>query len=85
MLKPLLALKCVEMSEPVSPDVDHGHPRFDPAPDVRADLPMSLGSLPEIVPHLLVGPVQRALLLTGGPPCCTAPGGNALIIFSLYK
>lgn len=60
----------------VSPDVNHGHPWFDPAPDVGAYLSVCLGRLPEITPHLLVGPVQRPLLLAGGPPCCTAPGGG---------
>lgn len=35
---------------------------------------MSLSRLPEVAPHLLVGPVQGALLLAGGPPCCAAPG-----------
>lgn len=35
---------------------------------------MCLGCLPEITPHLLVGPVQRPLLFAGGPPRCTASG-----------
>lgn len=60
----------------LSPDVNHGHPRFDPAPDVRTDLPVRLGRLPEIVPHFLVGPVQRPLLFAGGPPRRAAPGGG---------
>lgn len=66
----------VYMSVYFSPDVNHGHPWFDPTPDIRADLTMCLGRLPEIIPHLLIGPVQRPLLLTGGPPCCAAPGGR---------
>lgn len=61
--------------EHLSPDVNHGHSRFDPAPDVRTDLPVRLGCLPEIAPHFLVGPVQRPLLLAAGPPGCAAPGG----------
>lgn len=59
-----------------SPDVNHGHPWFNPAPDIGADLPMCLGCLPEITPHLLIGHVQRPLLFAGGPPRCTAPGGR---------
>lgn len=60
----------------ISPDVNHGHAGFDPAPDVGAHLPVSLGRLPEVAPHLLVGPVQGALLLAGGPPCRAASGGG---------
>lgn len=63
-------------SEPLSPDVNHGHSWFDPALDVRTDLPVRLSRLPEIVPHFLVGPVQRPLLFAGGPPHCAAPGGG---------
>lgn len=62
-----------------SPDVNHGHPRFDPAHDVGADLSVCLGRLPEITPHLLVSPVQRPLLLAGGPPRCAAPGGGCVV------
>lgn len=78
----------------LSPDVNHGHPRFDPAPDIRANLPMGLSRLPEVAPHLLIGPVQGSLLFTGGPPCCTAPARrqtgedtqtHTLTVFSLYK
>jgi len=58
-----------------SPDVNHGHPWFDPAPDIGTNLPVGLGCLPEITPHLLVSHVQCTLLLTGAPPCCTAPEG----------
>lgn len=57
-----------------SPDVDHGHPRFDPGVDVVSNLSMGLGSLTEVTPHLLVGLVKDPLLLVGGPPRCTAPG-----------
>lgn len=56
-----------------SPDLDHGHPGFDPAPDVGADLSVSLRCLPKIAPHLLIGTVQRSLLLAAGSPRCTAP------------
>lgn len=58
----------------ISPDVNHGHARFDPAPDVGAHLPMSLSRLPEVTPHLLVSSVQGTFLLAGGPPCCASPG-----------
>lgn len=64
------------LKDEASPDVDHGHPRLDPAPDVGADLPMSLGRLPEITPHLLIGSVQRPLLLAAGSPGRAAPGGG---------
>lgn len=60
----------------ISPDVNHGHARFDPAPDVRAHLPMSLGRLPEVAPHLLIGSVQGTLLLTGGSPRCSSSDGD---------
>lgn len=62
----------VTIRNQLSPDVNHGHPWFDPGPDVGADLPVGLGRLPEIAPHLLVGPVHRSLLLAGGPPSCAA-------------
>lgn len=38
---------------------------------------MRLGRLPEIVPHFLVGPVQRPLLFAGGPPRRAASGGRS--------
>lgn len=58
-----------------SPNLNHGHPGFDPAPDVGAHLSVSLRRLPKITPHLLVGSVQRSLLLTTGSPRCTAAEG----------
>lgn len=51
-----------------SPDVDHGHARFDEAADVLADLSMGLSSLSEVAPYFLVGLVQNPLLFIGGPP-----------------
>lgn len=62
----------VTIMNQLSPDVNHGHPRFDPGPDVGADLPVGFGRLPEIAPHLFIGPVHRTLLLAGGPPSCAA-------------
>lgn len=58
----------------VSPDLDHGQAGLDEAADVLADLSVGLGRLSEVVPHLLVGLVQDALLLVGGAPRRAAPG-----------
>ena len=60
-----------------SPDLDHGQAGLDEAADVLPDLPVGLGRLPEVVPHLLVGLVHHALLLAGRTPRRAAPAGGA--------
>lgn len=54
-----------------SPDVNHRQTRFDEAANMLPDLSVRLSRLSEVIPHLLVGSVQRPSLLVAHSPHCT--------------
>lgn len=59
-----------------SPDFNHGHAGFHEAADVLANLSVGLSCLSEVIPQLLIGFIQHALLVAGRTPRCTAPGSQ---------
>lgn len=65
-------LQCCSFQK-ASPDVNHRQTRFDEAANMLPDLSVGLSRLSKVIPHLLVGSVQRPSLLGGHSPHCAAP------------